>query len=62
MVQKGVFVSDFEVWQEEHDDWKNPSKFPSDIRTKRTYYLSNDMQEIITKYGIDWFVVANMDV
>lgn len=62
LVQKGVFVSDFEVWQEEHDDWKNPSKFPSDICTKRTYYLSNDMQEIISKYGINWFDIANMNI
>lgn len=62
LVQKGVFVSYFEVWQEKHDDWKVPSEFPSDICTKRTYYLSNDMQEIITKYGIDWDNIANLDV
>lgn len=60
--QKGVLISDFEVWQEEHIDWKNPSRFPSDICTKRTYYLSADMQNIVDKYGINWTEIANMDI
>jgi len=62
LVQKGVFISDFEVWQEKHDDWKVPSEFPSDIHTKRTYYLSDDMQEIISKYAIKWDYIANMNI
>lgn len=62
LLQKGVFGSGFEVWQEENDDWKNPSKFPSDIRTKLTYYLSADMQDIVNKYGIDWVEIANMEI
>ena len=61
LVRKGVLVSDFEVWQEEHDDYKNPSRFPSDIRSKNTYWFSNDMQNIIDKYGITWTDIANVE-
>ena len=61
-VQRGIFISDFEVWQQEHDDWKNPSNFPTDICTKRTYYLSEDMQNIVDRYGIDWKEIASMSL
>ena len=62
LLQKGVFGSGFEVWQEENDDWKNPSRFPSVIRTKLTYYLSADMQDIVDRYGVDWAEIANMEI
>lgn len=61
-VQRGIFVSDFEVWQQEHDDWKNPSQFPTDIRSERSFYLSADMQDIVDKYGVDWEKIATMDI
>ena len=61
-VQRGIFISDFEVWQQEHDDWKIPSQFPTDIRSERSFYLSADMQDIVDKYGVDWKEIATMDI
>lgn len=61
-VQRGIFIFDFEVWQEEHTDYKEPSRFPSDIRSERKFYLSEDMQNIIDKYGIDWQEIATMEL